>query len=177
VSAIREMLPIMVLAEDTMDRQLYRFRGSRWAAMTLVFGLGLFAGCALAHEQHAPMYGQVGLAVMGVLMLYSSVFSLAANQWLRVDGSSRSITFHKKNIYGRIDWERPGDAFSGIRVFRPSVRGGKAISWSIVLVGRESPYPIQLAIGENELGSLHRERALEIARKVGKLAGIEVVES
>ena len=60
---------------------------------------------------------------------------------------------------------------------RHSVRGGKAISWSIVLVGRESPYPIQLAIGENELGSLHRERALEIARKVGTLVGIEVVES
>ena len=177
MSAIREMLPIMVLAEDTMDRQLYRFRGCRWAVFTLVMGLGLFAGCALAHERHAPVYGQVALAVMGVLMLYSSVFSLAADQWLRVDGSSRSITFHKKNIYGRIDWERPGKAFSGIRVFRPSVRGGKAISWSIVLVGRESPYPIQLAIGENELGSLHRERALAIAQRVGTLAGIEVVES
>jgi hypothetical protein len=177
VSAIREMLPIMVLAEDTMDRQLYRFRGSRWAVMTFVLGIGLFAGLAAAHANHAPMYGQVALGVMGVLMLYSSVFSLAADQWMRVDGSSRSITFHKKNLYGRIDWKRPGDAFSGIRVFRPSVRGGKAISWSIVLVGRESPYPIQLAIGENELGSLHRERALEIARKVGTLAGIEVVES
>jgi hypothetical protein len=171
------MLPIMVLAEDALDRQLYRFRGSRWAVFTLAMGLGLFAGCALAHEHGAPMYRQVGLGVMGALMLYSSAFSLAADQWLRVDGSSRSITFHKKNLYGRIDWERPGDEFSGIRVFRPSVRGGKAISWSIVLVGRESPYPSQLPIGENELGSLHHERALAIARKVGELAGIEVVES
>jgi len=177
VSAIREVLPIMVLSEDTMDRQLYRFRGSRWAVFTLVIGLGLFAGSALAHARQAPMYVQVGFAVFGALMLYSSVFSLAADQWLRVDGSNRSITFHKKNIYGRVDWERPGDAFAKIRVFRPSVRGGEAMNWSIILVGRESPYPIELSLGENELGSLHREHALAIARKVGKLAGIEVVEA
>lgn len=176
MSAIREVMPIMVLAEDAQDRQVYRFRGARWAAFTLVVGVGLLFACAAAHEKHQPMYAQLLAGVFGALMLYSSAFSIGADQWLRVDGSSRSITFHKKDLYGRVDWQRTGEQFARIRVFRPSVRGGKAINWSIVLVGRENPYPVELTIGENELGSLHRERALEIAEKVGRLAGIEVVE-
>jgi hypothetical protein len=176
VAAIREILPIMVLTEDAVDHQLYRFRGVRWALFTLVVGLGMFAGCGAAHVREAPIYAQVGLAMFGALMLYSSVFSLRADQWLRVDGSSHSITFHKRNIYGRIDWERPGDAFSEIRVFQPSARRGKAMNWSIILSGREGPESIELSLGENELGSLQRERALEMARKLGTLAGIEVVE-
>jgi hypothetical protein len=176
VSAIREVLPIMVLAEDSQDRQVYRFRGARWAAFTLVVGVGLLFACAAAHQKQQPVFAQALCGLFGVLMLYSSAFSLGADQWMRVDGSTQSITFHKKDLYGRIDWQRTGEQFSKIRVFRPSVRGGKAMNWSIVLVGRESPYPIELSLGENELGSLHRERALEIARKIGRLAGIEVVE-
>jgi len=171
---VQEIPPLMVLAEDGDERQTFRFRGRRWALLTFLIAIGLFLAFMQAHATRQVVSLQVGLAAFGALFLFSTAYSLGAEQWLRVDGSSRSIRFHKRNLYGSVDWERPGSEFARLRVFRPSARGGKAMTWSIVLVGLDGG---ELSIGENEFGSLHRERALWLARKVGRLAGIEVVES
>jgi hypothetical protein len=174
VSIVTENVPLMVLAEDSADRVVYRFRGKRWGVFTLILGITL-VGVGFTTIVHRGDVRVVSLAlVFGVLMLLSTLYSFTAEQWLQVDGSQRAIRFHKKNLYGRADWERPGSDFAEIRVFRPSARGGPAANWSILLVDRNGA---QLSLGENEFGSFHRERALELAGKLGRLAGIAVVES
>ena len=170
MSAVREIPPIMVLEEDGEERQTYRFHGTRWALFTLAIGIALSSGLTIAWTHGQPWYVESLLGLFAALMFYSTLYSLHADQWLEVDGRSRAIAFHKANFYGLTDWRRDGSAFRAVRVFRAS---GRAATWSILLVGDDG---LGLHVGENALGSLRRERALEIANKIGRLAGIPVIE-
>jgi len=170
VSLVREIPPIMVLEEDGEERQTYRFHGTRWALFTLAIGIALTSGLTIAWTRGQSWYVEAFLGVFAALSFYSTIYSLHADQWLEVDGRSRAITFHKESFYGLVDWRREGNAFRAVRVFRASAR---AANWSILLVGDDGP---GLHVGENALGSLRRERALEIALKIGRLAGIPVIE-
>ena len=161
----------MVLDEDGEDHQVYRFHGERWALFTLAIGIALVGGMVLAWSRGQTWVVQAGLGLFAALMFGSTLYSLHADQWLKVDGATRSIAFHKENLYGLVDWRRGGGEFLGVRVCRASAR---AMNWRIQLVDRQG-YTLQ--IGENALGSLSRERAVAIARKVGRLVGIPVAES
>jgi hypothetical protein len=170
MSAVHEIPPIMVLDEDGEERQTYRFHGVRWALFTLAIGSALAWGMTVAWTSGKPWYVEAILGVFAALMFYSTLYSVHADQWLVVDGRNRAITFHKENFYGLVDWRRDGSAFSAIRVFRANAR---AANWSILLLCDDGN---GLYVGENALGSLRRERALALADKIGRLAGIPVVE-
>jgi len=171
MAIVREATPIMVLEEDGESHQTYRFQGERWALFTLAIGIALVAGMVLAWSRGQTLGVQAGLGGFAALMFYSTLYSLHADQWLKIDGGTRSIAFHKENFYGRVDWRRGGGEFMGVRVFRANAR---AVSWSIQLVDRQG---FTVHVGENALGSTSRERALAIARKIGLLAGMPVAES
>jgi hypothetical protein len=177
MSLIQEIPPLMVLAEDSADRQMYRFRGGRWGIATLVGGLGLIGVCGwFQRTSDAPAWPFALFYLFGILLLYSALYSFTAHQWLLVDGTRRSIRFHKKNLYGRVEWERAGSDFKEIRVFRPARLRGTAPTktWAILLVGNDG---VELFIGENEFGAFNRDRALALAGRVGRLAGIPVSPS
>ncbi len=165
----------MVLVEESELRQVFRFRNKRWGVATLVAGLVLIASLGWLQATHKAGFLQSAIFYgFGVLLLYSSLYSLRADQWLIVDGNRRSIHFHKSNLYGLVDWERPGLDFKEIRVFRAATsRGtGRAKNWTIMLASGDG---VNLFLGENEFGAFSRERALQLAGKVGQLAGITVV--
>lgn len=170
MSAIREIPPIMVLEDDGEERQTYRFHGKRWAIFTFVLSIALVGAMVLARSKGRAWPVEAFLGVLAALTFYSTLYSLHANQWLEIDGRDRAIRFHKENFYGLVDWRRDGSAFDAVRVFRANAR---AANWSILLVGSDG---LGLNLGENALGSMRHERALEIANKVGRLAGIPVIE-
>jgi hypothetical protein len=170
MSAVREIPPIMVLEEDGEERQTYRFHGKRWALFTFVISIALVGATALARSKGRGWPIEAFLGAFAALTSYSTLYSLHANQWLEIDGRERAIRFHKENFYGLVDWRRDGSAFDAVRVFRANAR---AANWSILLVASDG---LGLNVGENALGSLRRERALEIANKIGRLAGIPVIE-
>ena len=170
MSAVREIPPIMVLEEDGEERQTFRFHGKRWALFTFVICVALAAAMVLARSKGGPWIVEAFLGAFAALTFYSTLYSLRADQWLEIDGRDRAIRFHKESFYGLVDWRRDGSAFDAIRVFRANAR---AVNWSILLVAGDG---LGLSLGENALGSLRRERALEIANKVGRLAGIPVIE-
>src|SRR5437762_5221210 len=102
----------MVLVEESELRQVFRFRNKRWGVATLVAGLVLIASLGWLQATHKAGFLQSAIFYgFGVLLLYSSLYSLRADQWLIVDGNRRSIHFHKSNLYGLVDWERPGLEF------------------------------------------------------------------
>ena len=165
----------MVLAESSPERMTFRFRGRIWGWLTLVVGAALIGGCAWGFLiVGARATGSLAVvAAFGLLFLYASLYSFTADQLLVVDGSRHSVRFHKKSLYGKVDWERGGDQFEQIIVVRARAPRGRAMNWAIALVGLDGG---QLFIGENELGSLHHEHALTMATRVGRLAGIKVVD-
>lgn len=167
---VREIPPHMVLVEESDTHQLFRFNGKRWALVTLFLGLACvgIAVCVQFAQTPSPWL-QLMLAGFGVLLLFSSVYSFLADQWLLVDGVRHTLKFHKKNLYGSVEWERPGSSFKGLRVFR----GYEHKSWTILLRCHDG---LELSIGDSEFGCLDREGALALARKAGGLAGIAVIE-
>jgi hypothetical protein len=171
VAVIEEMPPLMVLAESSPERMTFRFRGGVWGWFTLAVGAALVCVCLwllLADSRQTVVLGLVG--AFGLLLLLSSYYSFTADQFLVVDGTQRTVRFHKANLYGYVEWERNGDQFKEIHVIRADLQ---AANWSIALVGVDGR---RLYIGENEFGSLSHERALAMATQVGKLAGIPVVD-
>jgi hypothetical protein len=123
--------PIMVLSEETLDRVTFRFRGQRWAVATVIPGVILIAIVivfSIRGNTAALLLLSVGL--LGLILLYSSVYSLTANQWLTADGRTRMLKFHKENIYGLVDWERRAAEFTEIRVWK-SLR---STSWAITII-------------------------------------------
>lgn len=171
---IEEIPPIMVLEEESPDRLLFRFRGGRWGAATLAGGLALITASGwFRFSKDLPFLQLAVFVFFGLLLLYSSLFSFTANQFLIVDGKSGSINFHKKNLYGRVDWKRSGDRFKEIRIFRPMAanhRPGK--NWAIMLVCHDET---NLFLGEHELGSRSRGSAFTLAENIGRLAGIRTI--
>jgi hypothetical protein len=172
---INECPPLMVLAEESENHQLFRFRGKRWALITCILGIILIAGAIYLNIGRKPeILLLVSLYGFGLLLLYSTLYSLTADQWLVFDGIQLSVKFRKKNLYGNVEWQRPGGEFKEIRVFRNFQEDSRNMNWTIMLVGHDG---MQLFLGENEFGSFSRERALIVAGKAGRLAGINVIEA
>jgi hypothetical protein len=163
-----EAVPLMVLAEETEDRVTFRFRGDRWAAATLVPGL-LLAGIAvrLLLGGHRPGPLSWILGGLGLLLLWSTLYSFTATQWLQAVQSRRSVVFRKRNLYGLVAWERRADAFQGLRVGR-SLR---SLNWHIELVCADGTV---LPLGENAFGAPDEARALALADRVARRTGIPI---
>jgi len=172
VAVIEEIPPIMVLEENAGLRIVFRFRNRLWGTITLAAGLAIIGAFGWYQLRYNNWSWQVGLfSLFGLLLLYGSLYSFTADQFLVVNGVGRSIRFHKKNLYGRVDWERRGDQFKEIHVFRAKASRGRAKNWSILLVGGDGT---ELFLGENEFGSFSREGAIELAGNVSRLTGIQV---
>jgi hypothetical protein len=159
----------MVLVEETAGELTFRFKGQAWAAATVVPGLALLGVVGwLFRSGYAQRYLLVILGLFGMALLYSSFYSLTASQWLRAGGERRSLRFHKKNLYGLVDWERPAAEFHCVRVGR-SLRSS---SWHITLIPLEGA---ELELGENAFGSYTLEGALALATKLSLRTGVPVV--
>lgn len=165
---MRENPPIMVLSEETPESVTFRFKGTRWAVATFIPGvvlLGLVTRLYLS--AHSPSRLLVIVGMFGALLVYSSLYSLTADQWLVASGSRKTLKFHKKNLYGLVEWERPPQDFQGITVGRHL----RSSNWQITLVCRDG---LELYLGEHALGAFTLERALNLARKVSDRTGIMV---
>ena len=163
---MRENPPIMVLAEETPEEVTFRFRGRRWAVATLIPGVAL-----LWLVRHLHLLGRsqtwmlVVLGMFGLLLVYSSLYSATADQWLTVSGPRKTIRFHKKNLYGLVAWEKGPGEFQSVKVQKHM----KSSTWQITLVCSDG---FELQLGESALGAFTRERALHLASKVSQRTGI-----
>ncbi len=165
---MREVPPIMVLSEETPDSITFRFKGDRWAVATLIPGVILLLVIGVFYSQgHSPNWLLFIVGIFGLLLVYSSIYSATADQWLTVDGKRKTIRFYKKNLYGLVDWERSAPDFQYIKVGR-SIR---STNWRTTLVCRDGD---ELYIGENTFGAFNLESALILANKVSSKTGIIV---
>ncbi|WP_257309942.1 hypothetical protein [Geothrix fuzhouensis] len=163
---MRENPPIMVLAEESPEEVTFRFRGRRWAVATLIPGVALLwlvRYLYLLGRSQTWMLVVVG--VFGLMLVYSSVYSATADQWLTVSGLRKTVRFHKKNLYGRVAWEKAPGEFRNIRVGRYT----RPSNWHIALVGRDG---FELYLGEHAFGAFTLERAIQVAAKVSQRTGI-----
>ena len=168
MAIITEVTPIMELSNETDTHMQFRFRGRRWALGTFFPGLALClipAYLYLQGNEAVPVLAALGL--LGVVLLFSSLYSLTSSQWLIVDGNTRTVIFHKDNLYGQTDWERPAGEFVAIRIGkRPP-----ASNWHITLLCEDGTL---LNVGENIFGAETHPIALRLADKFGDLTGISV---
>ncbi len=178
MSQIKPVPSIMVLSETSDTHQLFRFRKEIWAIGTLIFGAvfsSLFLLPFMLNQSLPDATGRwlmVILAFFDLLLIYSLVYTLNAEQWLNVDGVTRRARFFWKSVYGTTAWEIDGASFREIRVFRAcDAESGRSMNWTIMLV---HPDGTGLCLGENEFGSFNHERALVLASRVGKMLGISV---
>lgn len=169
MAIVKEDIPMMALAEDGDERQVYAYQANRWLLLTMIPGFALFFGAVWMHYafEDIEIIITLPLFIVGALFLYSSLYSLTADQWLMFDGVHRLVRFHKKNIYGRIDWEFPGSDIKCIRVF---ARDGEN-NWALQL--KVGQYP-NLLFGDSAFTKMSRDRAVALAEKAGQLTGIEV---
>ena len=165
---MRENPPIMVLSEETPESVTFRFKGDRWAVATLIPGVVLVAVVSKLYiSGHSPNWLLLIVGMFGLLLIYSSIYSATADQWLTVDGNRKTIRFYKKNLFGLVEWERSSQDFQGILVGR-SLRSS---NWHIALICMDG---LRLYIGENAFGAFKLERAIDIANKVSSRTGVRV---
>jgi nicotinamide riboside transporter PnuC len=168
MALIREYPPIMVLTEETPDYLTFRFKSQGWAVATLIPGIILVAVVLYLYAIGNPstlLLAVVGL--FGFLLIFSSIYSLSSDQWLTADGRTKTIKFHKQNIYGLTNWERSANEFEEIRVWKSR----KAINWATTIVCKDG---LLLQIGENVFGAMNYEKALDLANKVSNRSDIKV---
>ena len=169
--SLREIPPIMVLSEENSNCITFRFKGNRWAWATLIPGLVLVALAGKLYlSDYSPNWLLLIVGGFGLSLIYSSLYSATADQWLSADADRKTIRFYKKNLYGLVDWERPAQDFLCIKVGR-SIRSS---SWHIVLVDKDG---FELNLGENAFGALTLEKALNLAGKISSKTGIAVKSS
>jgi hypothetical protein len=169
MTLVKEEIPMMALAEDNDERQVYAYQARIWMLATLVPGVALLGLAIWLHTAFADveLLITLPLIVFGLLMLYSTWYSLTADQWLMFDGEHKLIRFHKRNIYGRIDWELPTTDFTSIELLTLQ----DAQHWVLKLNGT----PIQLLLfGDSAFAKMSHTRALNLAEKAGRLTGIRV---
>ncbi|MBF0330402.1 MAG: hypothetical protein HQL17_00570 [Candidatus Omnitrophica bacterium] len=179
MSQIKPIPSIMVLTEEAGDHLVFSYRKGIWAAGMLIFML-VFSFMALFpvymnrhdHSGDAARWWIVGaICFFDALLLWSSLFSLNSQQWLRIDGAQRRAKFYWKSFYGLVEWEVDGAQLKEIKVFRNSTGDGQAMNWTIMLT---HPDGTDLFMGENEFGSLKHERALALGGRVAGMLGIAV---
>lgn len=169
MAAVREIPPLMILSEETKDRMVFRFRGKRWGVVTLIPGVVLVPmAIGLRVVKHSSPTFLAILGIFGGILIYSGIYSLKSDQWLVADQNTKSIRFHKSNLYGTVDWERKRNEFKEIRVFKNL---GKKNSTIALICSDDS----SIYIGENEFGAFNCDKALALTNKVGSRTGINVV--
>ncbi len=169
MALVEEEIPMMALAEESERRQVYAYQARLWMLATLVPGvacLGLAFWLQTAFEE-AELLVTLPLFVFGLLMLYSTWYSLTADQWLMFDGEHKLVRFHKRNMYGRIDWELPAEEFTCIRVICQK----DTKHWVLQLIGTPKQ---RLLFGDSAFAKMSRSRAITLAEKAGELTGIRV---
>jgi hypothetical protein len=158
----------MVLAEETPEGVTFRFKGNRWAVATIIPGVVLLGLVSKLHfSSHSPNWLLFIVGIFGLLLVYSSIYSATADQWLAVSGNRKTIKFYKKNLYGLVEWERSSQDFQCIKVGRYI----RSSNWQIALVCSDG---FELYIGENVFGAFTLERAMNLAMKVSNRTGINV---
>ncbi len=166
--SLRENPPTMVLSDESPEGVVFRFKGNQWAVATLIPGVALLWIVGKLHfagqSQNWPL---AVVGIFGILLVYSSIYSATADQWLAVSTCRKSITFHKKNLYGLVHWERLPQEFKCLRVGR----AGKSSSWHIALICADG---LELNLAENVFGAFTYERALDLATKVSDRTGINI---
>lgn len=169
MALVEEEIPMMALAEDGDERQVYAYQAGTWLLATLVPGVAALGAAIWLHFAFEEMEVLITLPlfVVGILMLYSTLYSLTADQWLMFDGVHRLVRFHKKNIYGRIDWELPVSEEMCIQVF--ALQGTS--HWVLRL---EVPQYQSLMFGDSAFAKMSQSRAITLAEKAGRLTGIRV---
>jgi len=169
MTLVEEEIPMMALAEDSDERQVYAYQAKIWAWATLVPGVALLGLAIWLHTAFAEIELLVTLPlfVFGLLMLYSTWYSLTADQWLMFDGEHKLIRFHKRNIYGRIDWELPANDFTSIQIL--TLQDEK--HWVLKLNGTPKQ---RLLFGDSAFAKMSHTRAITLAEKAGQLTGIRV---
>ena len=169
MALVKEDIPMMALVEDSAERQVYVYQANRWLLLTVLPGIALFGGAVWMHFvfEDIELLITLPLFMVGALFLYSSLYSLTADQWLMFDGVHQLVRFHKKNIYGRIDWEFPGREIKCIRVM---AQEGKN-SWVLQLKVNQQQ---DLLFSDSAFAKMSRGRAMELAEKAGQLSGIRV---
>ena len=169
MTLVEEEIPIMALAEDGDERQVYAYQAKIWMWATLVPGVALLGLAVWLHLDFddADLFVTLPLFVFGLLMLYSSCYSLTADQWLMFDGEHKLVRFHKRNMYGRIDWELTAEDFTCLRVI--SQKDTK--HWVMQLSGTPKQ---RLLFGDSAFAKMSRTRAITLAEKAGALTGIRV---
>jgi len=169
MALVEEEIPMMALAEDGDERQVYAYQARTWMLATLLPGVALLGLAIWLHAAfaEAELLVTLPLFVVGVLLLYSTLYSLTADQWLMFDGAHNLVRFHKKNLYGRIDWELPPSNFDCIRV----VSQEDEKHWVLELEGTPTQ---RLLFGESAFLKMSHKRAKTLAEKAGQLTGIRV---
>ena len=165
---MKEHSPIMVLSEETPESVTFRFNGNRWAMATLILGvilLGLVSKLYLS--DFSPDWILFTAGFFGLLLVYSSIYSATADQWLTVSGNRKTVKFYKNNLHGLVEWEKSSREFRGIQVGRHL----RSSNWQIALVCSDG---VELYIGENVFGALTLEQATNLAMKVSNRTGIKV---
>lgn len=169
MALVEEEIPMMALAEEGEDRQVYAYQARTWMLATLLPGVAFLGLAIWLHAAFAEVELLITLPlfVVGALLLYSTLYSLTADQWLMFDGAHNLVRFHKKNLYGRIDWELPASDFNCIRVISQKDEN----HWVLELDG---PPDQRLVFGESAFIKMSHERATILAEKAGQLTGIRV---
>ena len=169
MTLVEEEIPIMALAEDGDERQVYAYQAKIWMWATLVPGVALLGLAVWLHLDFddADLFVTLPLFVFGLLLLYSALYSLTADQWLMFDGEHKLVRFHKKNMYGRIDWELTAEDFTCLRVI--SQKDTK--HWVMQLSGTPKQ---RLLFGDSAFAKMSRTRAITLAEKAGEMTGIRV---
>jgi hypothetical protein len=169
MTLIEEDIPMMALAEESSERQVYAYQARLWMLATLVPGVALLGLAIWLHLNFADIELLVTLPlfVIGFLLLYSTGYSLTADQWLMFDGRNRQVRFHKKNIYGCSDWEYPVSDFTSIRVVCLEGRN----QWVLQL---EGPQPQRLQFADSAFKKMEKNRAIKLAETLSNLTGIRM---
>jgi len=167
--AIKHIPPQMVLTEQSEQRLLFRFQAMRWAWFTLVLAIGLGGGATLALIQGSLLLCGI-LTLFSLLMLYSTVFSWNASQFLEIDFAAGSAHYVERNHYRKIDRVIAFSEFSGISIFRPTSEQS-TINWITRLETQDGE---AFVIGHSEFGSLEYEAAKALAGRIAQGVGIEL---
>ena len=169
MALVQEDIPMMELVEDSDERQVYAYQANRWLLLTVLPGFVLFGGAVWMHFvfEDIELLITLPLFMVGALFLYSSLYSLTADQWLMFDGVHQLVRFHKKNIYGRIDWELPGREITCIRVMAHE----GVTNWVLQLKVDQHQ---DLLFSDSAFAKMSRSRAIDLAEKAGQLSGIRI---
>ena len=106
MSLVEEEIPMMALAEDSDERQVYAYQAGIWFLATLIPGVASLGAAIWLHLvfEEIELLITLPLFVVGILLLYSTWYSLTADQWLMFDGSLSQEKHIRPDRLGATRW-------------------------------------------------------------------------